>query len=226
MSDETHSFRPADRYVVDQAWWTVSELCRRNSRLMAYYETPMDGFYGGPSVFDGERAHGRVFFNQVGRIHFEDVANAPEPMAFATGIAADDPHEIVKSIERVMNWSRPSADATTPRSLTYRVISAVMTNRLHDRDRWSVVGGGPLEDGYGQPEEPKHFTEFQGARARFRSSDPPDFWAVQRESRTAVLLDEDATLYRRSHPPQDLMAVYTRRRKLRDAVAYVLDEID
>ncbi|PPG63107.1 hypothetical protein C5C27_06200 [Rathayibacter sp. AY2B7] len=221
-----NDFEPADRFVVDQAWWLASELCRRNSRLVTFYEVFEDGHYRGPSVIDALRPQGRVFFNQMGRIWFHGLEDAPEPIPFAEGIAEENSHALVKRIEKVLGWSKPTADSTTPRSLTYRILSAVMTQVLHHRDHWNVIDGAPIEHGYGPPKVPDHFTDFSGADAARLSARPPRFWAIQRSNQTVALIDDRATLYRRAVPPQDLMIVYKRRRKLRDAVAYVLEEID
>lgn len=177
-------------------------------------------------MIDAVRPQSRVFFTQNGRIWFHELENAPEPMPFAEGIADEDAHALVRRIEKVMGWSTPSADRTTPRSLTYRVVSAVMTHVLHHRDRWKTIDGGMLHDDYGGSSLPDHFSALSGADAARLAPTPPEFWAIQRDGRTVALLDDRATLYRRSEGPQDLMLVYKRRRKLRDAVAYVLDEID
>lgn len=222
MSD----FQPAKRFVVDQAWWMASELCRKNSRLATYWEVLQDGFYEGPAVLDTLRQESRVFFNQNGRIHFLGLEDAPEPIPFGEGIAEENAHALVRRITKILGWSTPFADPTTPRSLTYRVASAVMTHVLHHRDSWATIDGGLLYDYYGSTSRPEHFTTFSGADAARLAEKPPEFWAIQRDGRTVALLDDRATLYRRSVPPQDLMDVYERRRKLRDAVAYVLEEID
>lgn len=36
--------QPAGRFVIDQAWWMASELCRRNSRLATFWEVFEGGF--------------------------------------------------------------------------------------------------------------------------------------------------------------------------------------
>lgn len=131
---------PAERFTLEQGWWIAAELCRRHSRLSAFATVFLGGHYHGPQVADLLRPTApNVFFNQKGRIHFLDLRPEAEPITWQEVLAADGPHDIVKRIETALGLGTGSGDATTARSLGYRVVSALLTRGLNDRHRWDVA---------------------------------------------------------------------------------------
>ena len=159
---------PAQRFVLAQAWWIASELCRRRSSLRVLETWPMGGFYHGLEV--GEHEVKRwVFMNFVGSIHLHVGKSEVEPVTWAHVMAAQSPHEVVRMIEAQMSWRSPSADRTTPRSLTYRVLAACLTYCLNDRNPW-MVADGRTEAGVSEwtDGDPTFLDEFDGAQRWYR----------------------------------------------------------
>ena len=225
------SFEPAPRFVLAQAWWIASEICRRQSHLRVLESWPLDGFYHGLEIgYELNQPH--IFMNLVGRIHFFPFAPTvslfeadPEPIPWARVLGAESPHEIVKVIEGFMGWTNPTADATTPRSLVYRLIAAVLSANIDDRERWNIAsayGEGGFE------EWPSLLDDYQGCRLALQKDTqmmpPPStrVWLIKRGRDTVTVLSELGLLFSRHGDPVDLMSIYKRRHELSDVVAVCL----
>jgi hypothetical protein len=156
----TQNFFPAPRFVLAQAWWIASEFCRRNSHLRILDAWPLDGFYHGLEV--GEKLdEDYVFLNFLGHIHYFPSSLHVDGPSWGQVLGAESPHEVVREIESAMEWSKAGADATTPRSLVYRTVTAVLSARIDDRERWNVAAAYTVG---GFVDWPDLLDEYQGCR--------------------------------------------------------------
>lgn len=225
---EQSQVAPAPRFVLAQAWWLASELCRRHARLRILDAWPLDGFYHGLEV--GEHLNDdHVFMNFLGRIHQNtySFASEIEPIEWSRVIGAESPHEIVKELERNMRWESKTADPTTARSLVYRCIASVLTNKINDRERWNVADAFTAG---GFVEWPDFLDEFQGCRSALQQdrvdAPPPStrVWVLKRGREITHVLSDMGVLFHRESDPDDLMATYRVRHQLDDVTALMLDD--
>lgn len=224
--DAQPQFAPAPRFVLAQAWWLASELCRRNSRLRIVDAWPLGGFYHGLEVGE-QQDHDHVFMNFLGRIHQNPHSFSAEfePIEWTRVIGAESPHEIVKEIERRMRWEINGADPTTARSLVYRCIASILATKIDDRERWGVA------DAYthgGFVEWPEFLDEFDGCRVALQkdtsSSAPAStrVWVLKRGQTIMALLSDMGFLFQRDAPPRNLVPAYKARRRLEDVTTLIL----
>lgn len=218
----------AERFKLTQAWWVSSELARRHSHFKIAETWPMDGFYHGLETFD-PRSGSSVFMNFNGSIHLtRGDHRAVDGIGWQAIFEAEDPHEVVKLIETAVGWTKASADPTTPRSLTYRIIAAVLGRTINDRIRLTV-GTHSYGASYFTPEAmPAWVSEFEGLESAVRAC--PDeaglplrhFWMIRRGDQPSAVLADNATLYAADDSPTSLMPLYRRARSLEDPVNIVL----
>jgi hypothetical protein len=225
--DASPQVAPAPRFVLAQAWWIASELCRRNSQLRIVDAWPLNGFYHGLEV--GERQNDdHVFMNLLGRIHQNPYSFGAEfePIEWSRAISAESPHEIVKEIERNMRWTSTTTDSTTPRSLVYQCIASILATRINDRERWDIADACTAG---GFVEWPELLDEFEGCRVALQKdtiADPPPstrVWVLKRGRAIVSVLSDMGLLFHRDRAPQDLMAAYRNRRRLDDVTSLMLD---
>jgi hypothetical protein len=207
--------------VLAQSWWLASELVRRHPEFILREAHPGDGMYDVLIVRprSGEDfASTRAMLNRSGSVQVQ-LARYVEPNTEWIGtwsdvIAAADPHEFVKRIERVASWN-PSAKtpATTERSIAFRVVSALMTTMVNDRSRWDVRNESLNEFISGADDA--HFDRFADARrdllATATYADWDDsrahFWVVLRDDDAIGMISEEGRLYL-PRARQDLLSVY------------------
>lgn len=228
MSRDAHpQVAPAPRFVLAQAWWLASELCRRNSQLRIVDAWPLDGFYHGLEV-GVHQNEDHVFMNLLGRIHQNPHSFTAEfePIEWSRALGAESPHEIVKEIERNMRWTSTTTVSTTPRSLVYRCIASILATRINDRERWEVADAFTAG---GFVEWPEFLDEFEGCRLALQKdtiADPPPstrVWALKRGRAIVSVLSDMGILFHRDSAQQDLMAAYRSRRRLDDVTSLILD---
>jgi hypothetical protein len=223
----TENFYPAPRFVLAQAWWIASELCRRNSRLRILDAWPLDGFYHGLEV--GEKLNeDHVFLNFLGGIHYFPKLSHLGGPSWGRVLGAESPHEIVKEIETAMLWGKTGADATTPRSLVYRTIAAVLSAKIEDRERWDVAAAYTIG---GFVDWPELLDEYQGCRLALQKDTiaelPPStrVWMLQRGGQSVSLISELGLAFSKNADPVDLMATYKRNHRLDDVLSFVVPPV-
>ncbi|WP_157008244.1 hypothetical protein [Agromyces laixinhei] len=127
-------YPPADRFLLAQTWWIVSELCRRHPHLRAGTVQAPDG-YRLVLVYDEPDAY-RVQFDLVGGAKFK-LGDEVHTISWIEMMAPGNAHEIVKRIEVESGLGIPkNTPATTARSLVYRVIAAALAAGVNDRHDW------------------------------------------------------------------------------------------
>lgn len=222
-------FMPADRFIIEQAWWVASQLCRRHSELHIREVWPLDGFYHGLEI-GGPGSTKSVFLNFHGSVHVhgDDEEESNTGLRTWQLLGAETPYEYVEFIERRIGWRAKGSDPATPRSLTYRVLSACLTRKLNDKDRCTVQSG--IEAGGGDAyEEPTldFLNEFGEARGwldgpAHRMERLSRTWVLKLGERNALVLTDNGVLHRRSAGPLELMSIYRSRRNLDDLVDIVV----
>ncbi|PPH34525.1 hypothetical protein C5C53_15340 [Rathayibacter sp. AY1E3] len=222
---------PAERFTHEQGWWIASELCRRHSRLSAFAAIFLDGHYHGPQVVDRLRPSSPgVFFNQKGRIHFLGLRPEVEPITWQEVLAAENPHEIVQRIEVTLGLGSSSADATTARSIGYRVVSGLLTRGLNDRRPWDVVFS--IEDHLTHISPAPALQSFpnlpipSGLRAEELGDRLRRILVMTRGGDPVLAVDEDGRAHLRTGEHVDLLTVYKRRRRLDDVLDEVMERLE
>lgn len=221
---------PAPRFIQAQAWWIGSELARRNSELLIIEAWPNGGFYHGLEVRHS-RSGAHTFFNFDGSLHLHDVDPAIDRVTWPETLNAQDPHEIVRIIETRMGWGRPAADATTRRSLTYRLFAALLALKMNDRKPWGIAHGYNFDGlDYNEP-EPAYLQDFVHLARAVRDT-PREFdgshlplehtWVIKRGGSAVAVVTDRAALFTRESEPVDLMGSYARRRYLDDVLFDVI----
>lgn len=209
-----------ERFIIERAWWIASELKRRHPHLKVHEAFPMGGFYRGLEV--GVDGDSYVFMNFVGSVHLTRTGHTPQGFRWRETLEADTPHDHVKRIEKEMDWALEGA-STTAETLTYRVISALVTERLNDRHRWDAGNSEGVNMRAGERSESAEFLiPFRGAQEAEREKIfglPLDrYWAIQRNGEVRAILHESGFSYHPDREPINLFARYRRRRRLRDVL--------
>jgi hypothetical protein len=224
--NEQAIFVPSSRRIFEQSWWIASELARRQSHLRVF-ESHFGGIYDQlliapdlvPIPFEGS-----VDLNREGTLHTHVAGDdGMNNLTWADALAAESPHHIVQELERRMGWKVRSADATTTRSLTYRVLSRLLTRTLNDRETWAVRQIGPDNGWLNYPKE-QLMLEFGSASAQYGhlAVGRPGLWAVQRDEKVVMVVGEDAQF----HPggsPIELMPTYEKRKRIDDVVGLMME---
>ena len=214
------SFQPARRYIIEQSWWLASELCRRHPHLRVYEMHPADGMYDMLRIFapltDPVRMGELVDMNRAGRIHLPDVESF-DPILWSAGLSAQDPHEIVKKIERGRGWELTrKSPATTPTSLVYRLISRVLTRNLNDRYHWDARSVY-LDHALGSSRRSEFIDAFptaEGILAELRATTPQEqdcasrMWVITRDDDPAMLFDDRGFAHSKDGTRTELMSLY------------------
>lgn len=203
-----------------------SELCRRNDDLR------IDQDLSGGQVRiqvrrDLSRPSGgatHVTLHPI--LGIEGVAHA-QWTPWSDVLAEDNPHVWVQRIEQKFGWTRPSASATTSRSLTYRTLARLLHDSLNDRERPDVVSWNSRLGA--TPHDESWLSLFEGLSPLFsrpNRMEDPALWVVFRGGPAGVLvLSESGFAFRRDgNEPVDLMKRYVPRRRIEDVVADLLPQ--
>lgn len=226
----THVPDIASRFMLEQAWWIASELCRRHSRLAVIVASHLGGHYSGPQVIDPHRpAAPSVFFNQHGRIRFFAIEPEPRLITWHEVFAMDGPHDLLKEIETTLGLGTGSADATTRRSIGYRAISALITRTLNDRVPWGVDDS--IQDMLTHIRPSPELKLFPTVTVP-TAQDPEKLGAqlrqiflVKRDNKPVVVIDNHPRAHTRDGDYLDLMAIYKRRHRLDDVTNELIERI-
>lgn len=149
---------PADRFLTAQMWWIAGELVRRHPHLRI----------SGVEVDEADRlliVHDEqngmsVQWDLVGGCKFL-VNGVVQHISWIEMLAALTPLEVVTRIEVASGVGIPRVSpATSPRSLTYRVIANALATTTNDRYEWYAVPAPMLHDE--DPENPgcAYFRDF------------------------------------------------------------------
>lgn len=140
----TPKLYPAYWVTEAESWWLATELIRRHpaSRVVESHAGPAGGAYNVLAVDlcdrPAEASDGNLSLNRTGRIHLPN----SEPVSWWQHLEAKDPFETVAYIERCFGLRPPTeTPVTTPRTLAYRVISAVISHRQHTKIKYEATSG-------------------------------------------------------------------------------------
>lgn len=228
MSEERRAI--ADRFVQAQSWWLGSELVRRSSQLFLYEYHPGGGQYDCLGVVDGGRPdRGAVIdLNRTGSLHVHQPASC-QAATWADVMAQDDPHEMVKRLERLARLTPTPRPVTTRRALTYRSIAHLLRATLDDRHRWEVrsAHSDSSGDGDGSGRDRRAWLAlFEDARqaagelpaAGWFGEPWSRTWLVLRRGEPVAALLDDARVFRSGRDPVDLMIEYRQAGRLAPVV--------
>lgn len=213
---------PAQRFILEQSWWIASELCRRHSNLRIYELHPGGGMYDVLRVFDPLLAQpgegGVIDMNRAGRIHLHDVPGYA-PIEWNEAISAESPHQLVKILEGHRRWAlNQQSPPTTRASLSYRVLSRVLSSKLNDRERWDVRSLYADVDSLSAGVREHLSTAFPGVESltrELRETTAPGvpvesrLWAITRAEKPVLLLDDRGFAYTTSGSRIDLFERYS-----------------
>ncbi|MCH1883958.1 hypothetical protein [Agrococcus sp. ARC_14] len=212
----------------------AATLARRNSRLIVWNHFPLDGFYDCLGVRDGELSdfEVRVDLNRNGgsvHVHSEQPW---QPVALHTLLTADEPFDVIKLVEKVTAWPM-GRRATTPRSLTYRVIAQVLQSQVDDRHRWDARLVVPREMwGYNASyPEPNVLDGFAEGREMLATLSPgrtkfhpwENLWVIFRDEQPVAVLDTDGRIVIGNRPIASMMPIYLQNgRRIAPVIAQTL----
>lgn len=210
----------ADRFVLQQTWWIVSELVRRHPDMWVKRYLHAEGGWlvmahtpdaALQVVFD---LHSGIQVHEQGIQHF-----IPWVVAFNQ----NDAHTVVRKVESVTTLGKPmTTPSTAAHSLTYRLIAQLLAIKLDDRRSWNaieveldpILQGDPpeanplirpfptvLRDVKNQRDE---IRELLGPDARLR----PYLWTVVHDLEPLFVLDADGFVHTRDglHPTMEIYA--------------------
>jgi hypothetical protein len=143
----------------------------------------------------------------------------------------DDPHEIVRRIERAALMQAPAKSPTTDSTvLVYRTLSAALTRRINDRYGWDVrevddSGGwvwtvGEIRPGLDAFKSALADPEFLHQRTNGHA------WFLLRGDEPVAATSKGGTCHFRTAPALNLMDLYSRRRRLDDVVDELFVRVD
>lgn len=136
MSYEDEGFL-ADRFSLQQGWWYASEIVRRhpNYHLDIAHS---DNHGGGLGVYATVGEPPILGFFQTH--HGVNVNGRVGELAWGHTFATHNSHQALKMMEAELGieLGQRGAPNTTPRSLSYRVISNILTQQLESRYAWYV----------------------------------------------------------------------------------------
>ncbi|MBC7308217.1 MAG: hypothetical protein H5T80_15100, partial [Dietzia sp.] len=129
----------AERFKIAQSWWVASELARRNPHLFIHEWHPGGGSYDCLGLVDDRAPTDGIVLdlNRAGSLH----VLKPEEATVAAWwelVGAEDPHLIVKRVERAAGLAPIKRPQTTDRSLTYRAITQALATAVNDRHIWDA----------------------------------------------------------------------------------------
>ncbi|QCR20287.1 TY-Chap2 family putative peptide chaperone [Agrococcus sp. SGAir0287] len=236
----------ADRFLLQQAWWILSELCRRHER------TVMDRFvheqHGGVLLAKriGKAAEPEtnvgVAANLVDGIRIMQRSGSTL-IPWAEVFEAGDAHAIVRHIERISPLGPvESAPSTTHRTLVYRLAARILASRLDDRHDWSIepldaaaaIQGERTIASLGEAvtlptvrADLEHQRQSFATTTAFASDHPvfvPHLWVVRRDVDVAMVLDTDGFVHTRSRGLVPVERIYEEHGRDLDRVLHAVWE--
>ncbi len=229
------------RLRFEKSWWVASEFLRRHPNY-----TVVEDHFGG--IYDllvletrdpdvASTIHGtspRVMLNRAGTIQVHDAGTEGQAEVVATWDAVsslEDPHEIIRMIERASNLKPPPKSAKTDATLlVYRTLSAALTRRLNDHRDWDVrtideSGSwvwtvGPIRPGL------ESFASAFSDHVFVHHRSTGHAWYLLRGDEPVAATSNGGICHFRAAPALTLMDLYSRRRRLDDVVDELFVRID
>ena len=216
MTDDEASrpLTPPHRTVVEAASWKLAtDLVRRHPELSVFRYHPAGGQYDCLAIRSDNGLH--IDLNREGRIHVHTLDGGSgtsnwEPAEW-TMYLASDPREFVAEVEQAVRLPRvDSLPATTPKTLTYRLLASVA--RLHmlaapvditmSTIDTSGYGGGPAD----------WLTDYPVLARMIEAGDADPFalWRAKAQDIDFAIAVSGATLHRTDGSRVDLMPKYDR----------------
>ncbi|MBI5160055.1 MAG: hypothetical protein HY996_01315 [Micrococcales bacterium] len=139
----------AARFALQQSWWIASEIARRHGNLEI--SRVGDDRFGGILLVHAGPEGPRVQFHLATGVQWTTREGRLESLGWDEVIGSDDPHVVVRRLERAAGFGRPTSPApTNPRTIVYRIAAALLASKIDDRHAWQVVPAPLLDE---HPEE-------------------------------------------------------------------------
>lgn len=131
---------PSQRLIVAKSWWIASEIARRHPELQIIETRPYEGADDNLCLVH-PRADPELELIRLDRLGALE-ATPLGGIGWDDVIAEEDPHAIVRALEKWAGLAEPlSAPPTTPPILVYRIIARVLTSLVDDRHVWNCRWG-------------------------------------------------------------------------------------
>jgi hypothetical protein len=213
MEVHEHVPEPAQRIVLAQSWLIASELARRHPELLVHEMHPGDGMYDVLCVSDPRQGEymdrTRIMLNRAGTLQVHQPEHSQRQDAtvgsWADVIASENPHRHVKAIEVAAELGHPAkAPASTPRVLTYRLISTLLTLLTNDRHSWDARNEVIDSSGQGSEDQHGYLDKFPLVHPDLATTpslnlwrEPEShFWAVLRDGEPVAIASIEGRVYR------------------------------
>ncbi|MET4639586.1 hypothetical protein [Mycetocola sp. 2940] len=204
---------PAERHIIAESWWIISELAARHPEYLAWEMHPGGGMYDCLALLKpGESPV--VQLNRAGSLHVSTKSDFR--LSWESVFANPSPHGPVKAIEEAaglpLNGPRP---ASTHRTLAYRLIAKLLSMQLHDRHYWDARNEF-LDSSDWDAEELRGYLDYfpmaavaarSASRLGLHSEPQSHFWAILRDDTPIAVVSIEGVLYRKGRA-FDLMDEY------------------
>lgn len=191
---------PAERFVIAQTWWIAAEFARRHPDWAIRYGDHMSYL-----TLVNPRNEDPDFVCNPTTVHM--FGAGAEHRSVTDLLSTKDPHEVVKWLESFLDESKKSRAApSTPRTLAYRLIAAVLAATVNDRSRWSIANevlgddewnSGPIMGGFisGYPAAERALKTTKSEK--WDDGQPGrHFWAILRDEKPVAIVSTEGILYR------------------------------
>jgi len=190
---------PAERFLIAQTWWIASEFARSHPDWAIRF-----GDQGGYlTLVDPEGEMLRIVVNP-GAIHLFGQDSTHTTIAHPLSTA--HPHEAVKAIERFIgDPPHLKTPASTPRTLAYRLLAAVLNVTVNEKARWEIrneitgddsLGDGPIRAGL-VPQFPDAAHDARAVRSEAWDLGEPlrHYWAILRDNHPVAIVSTEGRAY-------------------------------
>lgn len=217
----------------EKSWWVASEFLRRHpdytvreDHLGGIYDVLILSSRYPATASEPSSSTPMVILNRAGTIQVHGVGNPEQQELVATWeevAAMEDPHEIVRIIERAARLDLPNKTPPTNFTvLVYRVLSAALTRKVNDRVTWDVrevddSGGWVWTLGQIRPQLEAFDTAMTDTEFLYQRSQG-HAWFLLRGDEPVAVTSKSGVCHFREASPLTLMEVYSRRRRLDDVV--------
>ncbi|MCC6630402.1 MAG: hypothetical protein IT340_23740 [Chloroflexi bacterium] len=220
------------------SWRVATELVRRRPADLQIVEThPGGGQYDGLSIMTGDPAHPThlIDLNRVGSAHVFGDSPARYPDFWEECCATDDLRPLVDRLATAAGLGAgQSVPPSTPRSVSYRCIAALLAQAAFGRVQWTCRSGAVDSAGFVvEPVQRAWFARFDGAAARLVIHDHADlvrqpayrFWFLLRDNEPVLCLETTGRAWDRHGHEHRLDALYRQGRRLWPVIVAVAGDL-
>lgn len=225
------------------SWRALTEIVRRRPDRMRIAEAhPAGGFYDSLELFDAPRGgQGRrlLTLNRPGSAHIWSGAEHGQARPhswtsfYQDYLEAEEPRHIVDRLAALVGLPQVSVlPASTPSTLAFRLIAALLAHAAFGRVRWRCRSGY-RDDPYAPGIAERWFATFPAAAERLHKRRPDDlfgeparrFWFLLRAAEPVICLETTGWAWDRHGQPHELLACYERERRIWPPIVAVAGDL-